>query len=51
MGLALSSQANILYKTTDFYFPEHERAIRWNDPKINIDWPNIGGEFNLSERF
>ncbi len=48
--LALSSQANILYKTTDFYFPEHERAIRWNDPKLNIDWPNISGDFNLSEK-
>lgn len=48
--LALSSHVNILYKTTDFYFPEHERAIRWDDPKLNINWPKISGAFNLSEK-
>jgi dTDP-4-dehydrorhamnose 3,5-epimerase len=35
----LSEQADFLYKATDFYAPEHERAIIWNDPDLGIDWP------------
>ena len=34
----LSEFAEVLYKTTDFYAPEHERSILWNDPDIGIDW-------------
>ncbi|MDO9423734.1 MAG: dTDP-4-dehydrorhamnose 3,5-epimerase [Methylobacter sp.] len=37
--LVLSEQADFLYKTTDYYAPEHERCIRWDDPDIGIDWP------------
>jgi dTDP-4-dehydrorhamnose 3,5-epimerase len=37
--LVLSESADFLYKTTDYYAPEHERTIAWNDPTINIDWP------------
>jgi dTDP-4-dehydrorhamnose 3,5-epimerase len=37
--VVLSENAEFLYKTTDYWFPEHERAILWNDPKINIQWP------------
>ena len=37
--LVLSDSADFLYKTTDYYAPEHERAILWNDPSIGIDWP------------
>ena len=37
--LTLSERAEILYKTTDFYAPESERCIAWNDPEIGIDWP------------
>jgi dTDP-4-dehydrorhamnose 3,5-epimerase len=37
--LVLSEQADFLYKATDFYAPEHERAIIWNDPDLGIDWP------------
>ena len=37
--LALSDNAEFLYKTTDFYSKEHERAIRWNDETIGIQWP------------
>lgn len=37
--LTLSDIADVLYKTTDFYSPEHERSIRWDDPTIGIDWP------------
>lgn len=37
--LTLSDTADFLYKTTDFYSPEHERCIRWDDPNLNIQWP------------
>jgi dTDP-4-dehydrorhamnose 3,5-epimerase len=37
--LVLSDTADFLYKTTDYYAPEHERTIAWNDPAIGIDWP------------
>jgi len=35
----LSESADFLYKTTDYYAPEHERTIIWNDPAVAIDWP------------
>lgn len=35
-----SDSAEFLYKTTDYWAPEHERCIVWNDPAIGIDWPN-----------
>ena len=34
----LSKSADFLYKTTDYWFPEHERCIRWDDPTLAIDW-------------
>jgi dTDP-4-dehydrorhamnose 3,5-epimerase len=37
--LVLSESAEFLYKTTDYYAPEHERCIIWNDPQIAIQWP------------
>jgi dTDP-4-dehydrorhamnose 3,5-epimerase len=37
--LVLSASADILYKTTDFYAPEHERTLAWDDPDVGIDWP------------
>lgn len=37
--LVLSESADFLYKTTDYYAPEHERCIAWNDPAIGIQWP------------
>ncbi|MBL4903775.1 MAG: sugar nucleotide-binding protein [Desulfocapsa sp.] len=37
--LTLSDNAEFLYKTTDYYAPEFERSIMWNDPAINIQWP------------
>jgi len=39
----LSEAAQFLYKTTDYWFPEHERCIVWNDPDIGIEWP-VDGE-------
>lgn len=40
--LVLSDSADFLYKTTDYYAPEHERSVLWNDPAIGIDWPLPG---------
>lgn len=40
--VVLSESADFLYKTTDFYAPQHERCIRWNDPAIGIEWPFDG---------
>lgn len=37
--VVLSEQAEFLYKTTDYWAPEHERCLAWNDPEIGIDWP------------
>ncbi|MFH2060543.1 MAG: dTDP-4-dehydrorhamnose 3,5-epimerase [Pseudomonadota bacterium] len=39
----LSNEAEFTYKCTDYYAPEHERSILWNDPDIAIDWPIIPG--------
>lgn len=39
-GFVVTSEtADFLYKTTDYYAPEHERSVRWDDPAIGIDWP------------
>ena len=39
-GFVVTSEvASFLYKTTDYWAPEHERAVLWNDPAIGIDWP------------
>jgi len=37
--VVLSESAEFLYKTTDYWFPEHERSLRWNDPAVAIEWP------------
>jgi len=44
--MVISESAEFLYKTTDYWFPEHERCIRWDDPTLAINWglqtpPNI----------
>lgn len=41
--LVLSESAEVLYKTTDYYAPQYERAILWNDPKLGIEWPLPAG--------
>lgn len=38
-----SEWAELLYKATDFYAPEWERVVRWDDPVLGIEWPLIGG--------
>lgn len=40
--LVVSETAEVLYKTTDYYAPEHERTLLWNDPALGIDWPLAG---------
>jgi dTDP-4-dehydrorhamnose 3,5-epimerase len=37
--LVVSEVADFLYKTTDYWRPEHERTLLWNDPALAIDWP------------
>ena len=48
--LALSDQVIFAYKCSDFYCPEDEGGIVWNDPSAGIQWPDIGMEYNLSEK-
>ena len=45
----LSESADFFYKCTDFYAPEHERTLLWNDPDLGIDWP-LEGTPVLSEK-
>jgi len=40
--LVLSETADVLYKATDYYLPEGDRAVRWDDPTLAIDWPIQG---------
>ena len=47
--LVTSESADFLYKTTDYYAPEHERCLAWNDPDIAIEWP-LEGEPQLSAK-
>jgi dTDP-4-dehydrorhamnose 3,5-epimerase len=37
--VVLSESAEFLYKTTDYWYPEHERSLLWSDPTVNITWP------------
>lgn len=54
--LVLSETADFLYKTTEYYAPEHERCILWNDPELAIDWPlteapNLSGKDHAGKKF
>jgi dTDP-4-dehydrorhamnose 3,5-epimerase len=48
--LVLSDYAEFLYKTTDYWAPEHERCIAWNDPDLAIAWPLAGVQPALSAK-
>jgi dTDP-4-dehydrorhamnose 3,5-epimerase len=46
--LVLSETADLVYKTTAYYSPSHDGAIRWDDPDVGVDWPDVGAEPLLS---
>ena len=48
--LTLSNEAELLYKTTNFYSKENERLIKYNDTSFNIKWPELEIDFTLSEK-
>ncbi len=48
--LVTSDEAEVLYKTTDYWRPEHERCIRWDDPQLAIPWPLQGITPNVSAK-
>jgi dTDP-4-dehydrorhamnose 3,5-epimerase len=48
--LVLSESADVLYKATDYYAPEHERSLLWNDPAVGVEWPLAGMEPVLSAK-
>lgn len=65
--LVMQDNTEFLYKTTDYYAPQHERCIRWDDPALGIDWPlqdianisapnlsakdKLGSNFSVAELF
>ena len=48
--LTLSDQSDLTYKCTGYYAPENEHALRWDDPEIGIDWPDLGRLPVVSEK-
>jgi len=48
--LALTDEVLFAYKCTDFYYPEDEGGIIWNDSDIGIKWPDVGMEYILSDK-
>src|SRR5690606_7443072 len=47
--VVLSESAEFVYKTTDYYAPEHERCIAWNDPSVGVEWP-VSGDPKVSSK-
>ena len=48
--LVLSATADFLYKTTGYYVPASEGAVRWDDPHVGISWPDPGVPLQLSAK-
>jgi len=46
----LEDGTEVLYKTSEFYSPEHERGIIWNDPSLAIAWPKLEGDYFISDK-
>lgn len=47
--VATSDAVEVLYKTTDYWYPEHERSLLWNDPTVGVQWP-VDGEPTLAAK-
>ena len=48
--VTLAPDTEVVYKVTDYYSPEHDRTIRYDDQAIGIDWPSFGTPFELSQK-
>lgn len=48
--LVMSDRADVIYQTTDYYSPQDERGVAWNDPDIGVRWPDPGCALILSDR-
>ncbi len=54
--LSVEDNTDLMYKISDYYSPEHENGILWNDPEIGIEWPKLdshkaaGAEYRLSDK-
>lgn len=48
--VTLTENTEVVYKVTDYYSPEEDRSIRYDDPDIAIDWPVLDGELQLSDK-
>lgn len=48
--LVVSAVAEVAYKATDYYAPQWERTLLWNDPDIGIEWPRVAANLILSEK-
>lgn len=48
--VALTDDAAVSYKCSDFYAPDHERTLRWDDPEVGIDWPLSDPELSEKDR-
>ena len=48
--MTLQPRTEVLYKVSDYYAPDHDRGILWNDPALEIDWPITGPEAVVSDK-
>ena len=48
--MVLSESADFLYKTTEYWYPEHDRSLAWNDAEVGIDWPLDGATPTLAAK-
>ena len=48
--LSLEDDTEVLYKAGDYYSPEHERSILWNDADLAITWPDVGRDYIISDK-
>ena len=46
----LEPDTEVIYKVTNYYSPQHDRGLLWNDPALGIDWPVAGGSAKLSDK-